>query len=103
MIKLSSGVELSEDTVVAALKKAGISVEPRRSPTASVPKHIFKAGDVAYYGGIESLGNWRFIVSAGGKLYAIGSNGLPTGSYSQKDFEYHHYKYAGKQYDLLEK
>lgn len=31
MIKLSNGVEISEDTVVSALKKAGIKVEPRES------------------------------------------------------------------------
>jgi hypothetical protein len=32
MIKLSTGVEISEDTVISALKKAGISVEPKPAP-----------------------------------------------------------------------
>ena len=32
MIKLSNGVEISEDTVVASLKKCGIKVEPEQPP-----------------------------------------------------------------------
>jgi len=32
MIKLSNGVEISEDTVVSALKKCGIEVEPEQPP-----------------------------------------------------------------------
>jgi hypothetical protein len=95
MIKLSNGVELSEDTVVSALKKAGISVEP---------KHVFSPGDIAYHSGNTTTPNcWRLITKIGGKLIAIGLNGLPSGSYNQKDFEYHGYKYVGKIWDLVKK
>lgn len=42
MIKLSNGVEISEDTVVSALKKAGISVEPKPK-LKQVKIHCFRA------------------------------------------------------------
>ncbi len=87
MIKLSSGVELSESTVISALKKAGISVEP---------KHVFEVGDIA-----TRYGEWRFIVKIDGKLTSVGENGYTSGSYDQKDFEYHCYKYVGRQSDIL--
>lgn len=95
MIKLSSGVELSEDTVVAALKKAGISVEP---------KHVFEAGDVAYFDGVETDPNWRLIANVGGTLYAINKNGEnASGHANQSYFETWNYKYVGRQEDLLKK
>jgi len=92
MIKLSTGVELSEDTVISALKKAGISVEP---------KHVFKAGDVAYYGGKTHLSTeWRFIVLIDGKLCAINRWGSVS-STGQESFEACGYKYVGRLSDMI--
>ncbi len=94
MIKLSTGVEISEDTVISALKKAGINVEP---------KHIFKAGDVAY-AGQESPANWRLISLINHKLYGINQNGILQGSLTvggQDHFDAFDYKYVGRQSDLL--
>jgi len=91
MITLSTGVEISEETVISALKKAGISVEP---------KHIWKAGDVAYRRGIQNLNNWRLIVRINGELLSINHCGaVRTNS---KYFDIYDYKYAGRQSDLLE-
>jgi len=87
MIKLSTGVEVSESTVISALKKAGISVEP---------KHVFEAGDVAYYGGRTHLpSEWRFIVSVDGKLRAINRWGSEA-TVGQGSFEACGYKYTGR-------
>lgn len=92
MIRLSNGVEISEATVVSALKKAGINIEP---------KHIFKAGDIAK----TPHGDWRFIVRIGANLHAINRNGCELGAYApeegQEHFEKFNYKYAGRQSDLL--
>ena len=95
MIKLSNGVEISEDTVVSALKKAGISVEPK-------PKHIFQAGDVAYLGGYKELGCLRFIVKLNGKLHSLYRNGYcASGDVNQDYFERYNYRYAGRLEDFL--
>lgn len=66
MIKLSSGVEISEETVVAALKKVGIETEP------SKPKHIFEAGDVA----TTKYENWRFVIRIDGKIQSVNKYGF---------------------------
>lgn len=92
MIKLSNGVELSEDTVVSALKKAGINVEP---------KHIFEAGDVAYVGSMKSPYDWRLIFSFTGSLYSVNQAGYKQGDGTQGYFERNHYKYVGRQINLL--
>ena len=89
MIKLSNGVEISEDTVVSALKKSGISVEP---------KHIFRAGDVAKNYNVTR--QWRLIISKGGTLYAVDELGVICGS-GQRYFEDFNYKFVGRQKDLL--
>lgn len=91
MIKLSNGVEISEDTVVSALKKAGINVEP---------KHIFETGDVAYCEGKIDSDNWRLIVEIHRILYSVDN----AGNYiiqGQAAFETYNYKYIGKLKDLL--
>lgn len=90
MITLSNGVELSESTVVSALKKAGISVEPKPK------KHIFKAGDVAR----NEDGEWRLIVRVCGTLYGIDKRGLRQGS-GQGHFEALGYKYVCKLSDTV--
>lgn len=95
MIKLSTGVEISEDTVISALKKAGISVEP---------KHVFNKGDVAYNetnNKIDKPKDWRLIVGVNGKLCSVDSYGILQG-WEQKYFERNNYVYAGRQLDLLE-
>ena len=93
MIKLSNGVEISEDTVVSALKKAGITVEP---------KHIFKAGDVAYVGHTKSPYDWRLIFRCDDrKLYSVNQAGNKQGDGSQEYFERNHYNYVGRQLTLL--
>ena len=56
LMKLSNGVELSEETVISALKAKGINVEPR---------HEFVAGDVAFISGKKSLDGWRLIIKNG--------------------------------------
>lgn len=89
MIKLSNGVEVSEDTVVSALKKAGISVEP---------KHVFEAGDVAISDTYDEV---RIIVKGGdGTLNAVNINGYWM-SRGQSSFESFNYRYIGKLIDLL--
>lgn len=92
MIKLSTGVEISENTVINALQKAGISVE--------LPKHIFQAGDVA-----KANGEWRFIVKFEDVLYSVDKygnqlRGITTKS-GQDHFVTYNYKYVGRQSDLL--
>jgi hypothetical protein len=95
MITLSNGVELSEETVVAALKSQGIDVEPKPK------KHQFRVGDVAYHSGVKCPINWRLIVNLNGKLTSVGSRGYNSGSRGQKDFERHNYKFVGRQENLL--
>ena len=90
LIKLSNGVEISEDTIVAALEKAGIETKPPE------PKHIFEAGDVA----ITEYAEWRFIVRVDGKTYSVNKNGLRC-STGQKDFDYYGYKFVGRLKNLL--
>ena len=93
MIRLSNGVELSEDTVISALKKAGISVEP---------KHVFKAGDVAKT-------NWsgdteRIIINThGGNLIAVDTHGNQRGSDKDGDGRFRdcRYEYVGRLSDML--
>lgn len=87
MITLSNGVEISEDTVVSALKKAGINVEP---------KHIFKTGDVAE----SEYGGWRLIVKIDSELVSIDESGYEQ-SKNQAQFEDNGYKYVGKLIDLV--
>ena len=97
MIKLSNGVELSEDTVVAALKKAGIETNPPK------PKHIFEAGDVAYYKGIPRPFNWRLIIIVNDKLKSVDRTGYVYNfsEDSQEHFERYGYEFIGKLEDLL--
>jgi len=91
LIRLSNGVEISENTIVAALEKAGIETKPPE------PKHIFEAGDVA-----KSNGEWRIIVrdDASGNLKSFSRAGycLSTG---QARFENYDYKFVGKLENLL--
>lgn len=94
MIKLSNGVEVSEETVVSALKKAGISVEP---------KHIFRQGDVAHLrGNSDWPTEWRLIINRGYKgLYSVDYHGVIQGDGSQAYFERYKYVYSGRQENLL--
>ena len=92
MIKLSNGVEISEDTVISALKKAGINVEP---------KHVWEAGDVAYIYGDKSPSCWRLIVLINGKLYSINQLGYKQGNGTQEYFGRSGYKFVGKQKNIL--
>jgi hypothetical protein len=94
VFELSNGVEISEDTVINALKKAGISVEPPK------PYYVFKAGDVAYYGSDRVSSNWRFIVKIKDDLYGINQCGVSC-SIGQSDFEECNYRYAGRLANLL--
>lgn len=93
MIKLSNGVEISEDTVVSALKKAGISVEPKPK------KHVFEAGDVVEPPWKEK----RIIIKVGGDLRAFGLDGRQRASqYSGiKNFDGCNYKYVCKLSDIV--
>ena len=93
MIKLSTGVELSEDTVVSALKKVGINVEP---------EHIFKAGDVAETKWSEDTE--RIIVHTyDGNLIAVDTDGHQRGNDKDNDGRFRdcHYKYIGRLSDML--
>lgn len=87
MIRLSNGVEISEDTVISALKKAGISVEPKPK------KHIFKAGDVVE----PSWGGRRVIVDVYGVLHAVDKNGSRSSSTVQSC----NYQYVGRLSDMI--
>jgi len=93
MIRLANGVEISEETIVAALEKAGIETKPK-------PKqHIFEAGDVAKHP-TTFPGKWRFIVWFKGELKSFDESGyyMSTG---QEKFENEGYEFVGKQKDLL--
>jgi hypothetical protein len=94
LIKLSNGVEISEETVVAALEKAGIETKPK-------PEHIFEAGDVAYVDGVCEPGNWRLIASIAGKLKSVNQCGWIQGDGTQQYFKNNHYQYYDKQRNLL--
>lgn len=70
MIKLSNGVELSEDTVVSALKKSGIKVEPERPPRVllygttkgndnDVYLRVYQCGDKVKIESVTKNGSWR--------------------------------------------
>lgn len=93
MIELSNGVEISEDTVVSALKKAGISVEP---------KHVFRAGDVVKTN--WELDSKRIIIHVyGGNLIAVDIHGSQHGSDADSDGKFRgcHYEYVGKLSDMI--
>jgi hypothetical protein len=92
LIKLSNGVEISEETVVIALEKAGIETKS---------KHIFEAGDVAYIDGINIPSDWRLIISVEGRLRSVNQNGYVQGNGTQQYFENNHYQYYDRQEDLL--
>ena len=92
MIKLSNGVELSEETVISALKKAGIEVNPPE------PGHEFRPGDVAYFDGYECPECWRFITVG---LKSVSSDGFINGEGTQEYFHKNNYKYAGRMTDLI--
>lgn len=96
LIKLSNGVEISEDTIVAALQKAGIETN------LSEPQHIFEAGDVAKKLNSIFHNNWRFIVRFREELHSFDSKGLYM-STGQDRFELENYKFIGRQSDLLKK
>ena len=89
MIYLSNGVEVSEDTIVSALKKAGINVEP---------KHVFEAGDVVESGNFSN--RKRIILQIDGMLKSYNLDGFPQ-STGQQQFEANGYKFIGKLKDLL--
>ena len=93
MIKLSTGIEVSEETVISALKKVGINVEP---------KHVFAKGDIAQVFGNKSPGGWRLIISHGSGLRSVNQCGFIQGDGTQEYFEYNGYKFVGRQKDLLE-
>lgn len=91
MIKLSNGVELSEDTVVSALKKAGINVEPKR---------VFKYGDVVAAG----MTGIRIIINTyAGVLIAVDKHGVQRGNDADKDGRFRDcgYKYVGRLSDMI--
>lgn len=89
MFKLSNGVEISEETVISALKKSGICVEP---------KHVWAPGDVAYVDGDANYPvSWRLIISINGELKAANQLGWVQGDGSQKYFERNGYKFVGRQ------
>ena len=91
LIKLpSSGVEISEDTILSLMRNAGIKTEP--------PKHIFKKGDVAK----TTFGTWRIIISYNGLLYSVDENGdvLVRG---QDKFEEIGYEYVGRLKEMVKK
>jgi len=92
MMKLSNGVEISEDTVVSALKKVGINVEP------SKPKHIFKAGDMAKSGNFSN--SKRIILLISGLLRSFDLDGYPQ-STGQNQFESCGYEFIGKLTDFI--
>jgi len=89
LIKLSNGVEISEDTIVAALEKAGIETKPPE------PKHIFEAGDVA-----KSEGEWRIIIKVKGELQSFTTDGYYING-GQTKFEQFNYQFVGKLENLL--
>jgi len=89
LIKLSNGVEISEETVVAALEKAGIETKPK-------PKHIFKAGDVAR----NEYGELRIIIKRSGEICSFGLVGEYQNT-GQDGFERLNYEYIGRLKDLL--
>jgi len=67
LIKLSNGVEISEETVVAALEKAGIETKPKEP--------VF--GDIVTVSGYATR---RIILyDKSGKLVGIGRNGNKMG------------------------
>jgi len=92
MIKLSNGVELSEDTVVSALKKSGIKVEP---------EHIFRHGEIVE----NRYGDKRILVRVNGKLQSIDKNGYCMGDeqngIDQKHCQDYGYKCIGKLKDMI--
>ena len=92
MIKLSNGVELSESTVISALKKAGINVEP---------KHIFRAGDVVNCGCYHK--SKRIIIrQSDGKLIAIDEDGTQRdGNDGVNNFSNCNYTYIGRLSDMM--
>jgi len=99
MIKLSNGVELSEETVISALetiivalKKTRIEVNPPE------PGHEFRPGDVAYFNGRETPSCWRFITDG---LKSVSSDGFINGEGTQEYFHKNNYKYAGRMTDLI--
>lgn len=88
MIKLSNGIEISEETVINALEKVGIKT--------AEPPYIFKAGDVAK----NSNGYWRFIITYHGVLYSVNTFGGVCGN-SQQYFEENGYEYVDRQEDII--
>ncbi len=93
LIKLSNGVEISEETVVAALEKAGIEAH---LPEPKKPKHIFEAGDVAK----NEYGEIRIIIKKNWKVYSFGLAGEYQNT-NQCGFERLGYQYIGRLEDLL--
>jgi len=70
MIRLSTGVEISEDTVVSALKKCGIKVEPEQPSRVllygategtdnDVYLKVYQMGDTAKIESVTKDGRWR--------------------------------------------
>lgn len=69
MIKLSTGVEISEDTIISALKKAGINTEPPEPKFGDFVK--YRGGDVRIW-----------LYDRTGKLCAFDNIGRIVGSHS---------------------
>lgn len=70
MIKLSNGVEISEDTVIASLKRCGIKVEPEQPPKVllygttkgtdnDVYLKVYQMGDAVKVESVTKNGQWR--------------------------------------------
>jgi len=86
------GREISEETVIEALKKHCNFEEKFKE------KYIFQAGDIAVNCNKEK----RIIVGTCGRLVSIDANGNEQ-SKSQQSFESWGYEKIGKLKDLLEK
>lgn len=91
LIKLSNGIEISEDTIMSALKKVGIGTN-LPEPT----KYIFRAGDIAK----NKHGKWRLIVSVGGILLSVDEDGRELLTSGQEKFEHYGYQFIGRLKDL---
>lgn len=94
MIKLSNGVEVSEETVVNALKKAGITTEP---------VHIFKPGNICFYtsGNKREKSNWRMIVKTKEGIGAVDANGEFIAADMSQESLRDKYEYAGTFYETM--
>lgn len=100
MIKLSTGVEISEDTVIASLKKCGIKVEPEQPPKIllygttkgndnDVYLKVYQKRDTVEVDSVTKDGQWRkYICTFGTKGLCLHTSadraGFPVESGSLK-------------------